>query len=176
MPKEPAPIVIVPYNLEWVDAYNNEAACIREAIGDYLTDLEHIGSTSVPGLAAKPIIDILGGLKSLADTPLIVPLLAELGYTYHPEFETDLPERRYFNKHIGGLKPFHLHMVEPETTFFRRHLAFRNYLRLHPDAAAEYASLKIALAGQFGSDREGYTNAKTEFILNIEHKAMKMNE
>lgn len=168
----PDPVVIVPYNPDWVNQYNNEAALIHEAIGSYLASLEHIGSTSVPGLASKPIIDLLAGMNSLADTPVIVPLLRDLGYTYKPEYETDLPERRYFSKHIAGQQSFHLHMVEPDTQFFRRHIAFRDYLRTHPEYAAEYAALKMDLAKQFGNDREGYTDAKTDFIKKIENRAL----
>jgi GrpB-like predicted nucleotidyltransferase (UPF0157 family) len=166
------PIVIEPYNPAWVTAFQNEAVMIHLVVGRYITVIEHIGSTSVPGLAAKPIIDILIGVKTLADTPHFVPFLNGLGYLYKPEFEVDLPERRYLYKTKDGLDTFHLHMVEPDTAFFRRHIAFRDYLRSHPETAAEYADLKIKLAQRFGADREGYTNAKTAFIKDIETKAL----
>jgi GrpB-like predicted nucleotidyltransferase (UPF0157 family) len=165
------PVVIVPYDPEWVKAFQNEAILIHLAIGRYITVIEHIGSTSVPGLAAKPIIDILIGVKSLSDTRLFVPRLFALGYSYYPEYEDELPERRYLDKTPPDGPGFHLHMVEPTTVFFRRHLFFRDYLRSHPASAAEYAALKNELAQKFGSDREGYTNAKTDFIKRIENEA-----
>ena len=168
----PRPVVILPYNEEWPAAFAHEAARIQSAAGQYLCAIHHIGSTSVPGLAAKPIIDILIGLKSLKDTPHFVPLLEKLGYRYFPEHETEMPERRYFSRVLDDTHGFHLHMVEPESAFYHRHLAFRDYLRAHADARDEYAALKLALAKQFGSDREGYTDAKTGFIQRIERLAL----
>ncbi len=170
--EEKTPVIIVPYDPKWVDLYRVEAAHIQDAIGEYIIAIEHIGSTSVPGLAAKPIIDILIGLKGLADTPLFVPPLEKIGFVYKPENEVDFPERRYLHKKKPGQLIVHLHMVEPNTEFFKRHLAFRDYLRAHPESAAEYAALKTALAAKFGNDREGYTDAKTDFIKGIERKAM----
>ncbi len=171
MIKIPSPIVIETYQPQWPELFNQEAAVILSLIGSYLTVIEHIGSTAVPGLAAKPIIDMLIGVKSLADTPDFIPPLQNLGYVYVPEHEADLPERRYLYKQEHREDTFHLHMVEPQSDFFRRHRAFRDYLRSHPEAVAEYAALKIRLAAEFGSDRAGYTDAKTEFIRSIEYKA-----
>ena len=165
------PVIIVPYDPFWPVSFQEEAARIKSAVGSLLTSLEHIGSTSVPGLAAKPVIDMLAGLNSLSDTPALVASLSPLGYVYEPEREQVLPDRRYFSKMKKGLLGYHLHMVEPSTDFYIRHLAFRDYLRAHPDAAAEYAALKIKLSKQYRSDREGYTNAKTAFIKDIENKA-----
>ena len=166
------PVIIVPYDSEWPSVFQDESNRIWSAAGNYLTTLEHIGSTSVPGLAAKPIIDMLAGLKSLEDTPEIVINLTSIGYVYEPEREKDIPERRYFCKMKKGQLGFHLHMVKPTTEFYIRHIAFRDYLRSHPEAAAEYAALKTKLSSQYRSDREGYTNAKTAFIKEIERKAL----
>ncbi len=168
----PRPVLILPYNTGWPGEFTKEAARIQAAAGQFFHAIHHIGSTSVPGLAAKPIIDMLIGLKSLDDTPRFVPLLVDLGYRYFPEHEMDLPERRYFSRVVDDSHGFHLHMVEPDSAFYRRHLAFRDYLRTHPDARDEYAALKIGLAAQYGSDREGYTDAKTEFIQRIEKLAL----
>jgi len=171
MPKISTPIVIEPYHSEWQKIYSHEAFLIQLTIGRYIRVIEHIGSTAVPGLAAKPIIDILIGVKSLKDSPHFIPRLCRWKYIYVPEFEVDLPERRYLFKQSHGEDTFHLHIVEPESEFFRRHLAFRDYLRANPETAAEYAELKRNLAHEFGSDRSGYTDAKTEFIQSIERKA-----
>jgi GrpB-like predicted nucleotidyltransferase (UPF0157 family) len=167
-----SPIVIETYNPQWPKKFSREAFMIRLMIARYTTAIEHIGSTAVPGLAAKPIIDILIGVKNLSDSPDFIPPLIRLGYIYIPEYEVDLPERRYLYKHRNGKSAFHLHMVETGSDFFKRHIAFREYLRSHPDAAAQYAELKLRLAKEYGSDRAGYTNAKTNFIQDIERKAL----
>lgn len=171
MPKNSYPVVIESYNSEWPKVFKSEAFIIQQAIEPYITIIEHIGSTAVPGLAAKPIIDMLIGVKDLADAPHFIPPLQQLGYVYVPKHEVDLPERRYLYKQNNGEDTFHLHMVEPNSEFFRRHIAFRDYLRTHPEEVTVYASLKQKLAREFGSDRSGYTDAKTEFIQSIERKA-----
>lgn len=168
MEKIPTPIVIEPYHPAWQNKFRCEAFLIRCVIGQYITVIEHIGSTAVPGLAAKPIIDMLIGVKSLADAQRFVHQLERLGYVYVPKHEVELPERRYLYKQRRGEDTFHLHMVEQLSDFFKRHIAFRDFLRCHPEAVAEYASLKLRLAREFGSDRAGYTDAKTEFIQKIE--------
>ena len=170
MDKIPSPIVIESYHPEWPRRFNRESFLIRLMIGAYITVIEHIGSTAVPRLAAKPVIDMLIGVKNLADTPRFVSRLKKLGYFYVPEYEKDLPERRYLYKQKHKEDTFHLHMVEPESEFFGRHIAFRDYLRSHPEAVTEYAELKLRLAREFGSDRAEYTDAKSEFIKSVECK------
>ncbi len=170
------PIVIADYDPRWAAMYAEESARIKNAIGEWLSRIEHVGSTSVPGLAAKPVVDIMPGLRSLDDSPHIVGPLQKLGYQYFPEHETEMPERRYFALPAGDKhrvrRLFHIHAVETTTEFWRRHLAFRDYLRAHPDVAGEYAALKRRLAAEYGSDRVGYTEAKTKFITRIESLAL----
>jgi GrpB-like predicted nucleotidyltransferase (UPF0157 family) len=170
------PIVIADYDPRWPSLYVEERARIVAAIGNWLVDIQHVGSTSVPGLAAKPIIDIMPGIRSLADAPHTIEPMRRLGYQYIPEYESELPERRYFVKPAGeafrGRRDYHVHVVETASDFWKRHIAFRDYLRAHPDAAREYASLKRRLAAQYGNDRDGYTEGKTEFITSIEKLAM----
>lgn len=173
MPKNSSPIVIESYCSEWREYFTQEAGLIQSVVGIFITVVEHIGSTAVPGLAAKPIIDMLIGVKSLVDSPHFIAPLQQLGYVYVPEHEAELPERRYLYKQANSEDTFHLHMVEPESEFFSRHIAFRDYLRSHPEAVAAYAALKLKLAREFGSDRAGYTDAKTEFILSIEKLTLK---
>lgn len=172
-------IVIADYDPRWPAMFEEERARIIQAIGESLVDIQHVGSTSVPGLAAKPIIDLMPGLRSLGDTPRIVAGMESLGYRYIPEYEDQLPERRYFHLPAGSehwhRRLFHVHAVETTSDFWRRHLAFRDYLRGHPEACAEYATLKRRLASQYGTDREGYTEAKTEFITRIERLALEGN-
>jgi GrpB-like predicted nucleotidyltransferase (UPF0157 family) len=162
----PDPVIIVDYDPRWVDTYEAERRLIIDAIGPWLAGIEHIGSTSVPGLAAKPIIDILVGVRSLDDARHCIAPLAAVGYVYKPELEATMPERRYFNK--GPQSDHrHLHMIEIGGTFWLEHLLFRDYLRTHPETAAAYAALKCDLAAHYVADREGYTDAKTEFIRSV---------
>lgn len=161
------PIEVLPYDPAWPLHY--EAACqdILRAIGPYVTRIEHIGSTAVPGLAAKPVIDILVGVRSLADAPAFLPPLYPLGYAYQPEHEDVFPERRYLHRIVDGAHTHHLHIVEPQSEFFRVQLLFRDYLRLHPETAQRYAELKRRLAQQYRLDREAYTDGKSAFIAEI---------
>ena len=165
-----APVVIVEYDPRWPALYEAEASAILGAIGHVIVALEHVGSTSVPGLGAKPIIDILAGVRILADAAQCVEPLRGLGYEYVPEYEAEIPDRRYFRKGPPAGRTHHLHLVEHGGEFWMRHLLFRDYLRAHPEAAQAYDRLKRELAARFGSDRDGYTDAKTEFVRSIEAK------
>lgn len=160
------PVIIVDYDRGWPALYEDERRLIAGAIGPWLAGMEHIGSTSVAGLAAKPIIDIMVGVRTLDDAIHCIEPLAALGYVYKPELEATMPERRYFNK--GPQSDHrHLHMVEIGGTFWQEHLLFRDYLRTHPQTAAAYAALKRDLAVRFNRDRDGYTDAKTDFIQSV---------
>ena len=164
------PIILVDYDPNWPTLFEQEKARLIATIGSHIVQIEHIGSTAVPGLAAKPIIDILVGVRQLADaTPCVRPLVQELGYQYVPEFEIDIPERRYFRR--GMPRTHQIHLVETDSAFWRRHLAFRDYLRTHPADVDAYAELKQALAIRYRDDRAGYTDAKSHFIQAIEAKA-----
>ena len=168
---EGGPVIIVEYDRGWPRMFEDEKGRILAVIGPHLVAIEHIGSTAVPGLAAKPIIDILAGVRRLEDARECIAPLAGIGYDYVPEFEVDLPERRYFRKGRNERHTHHLHMIEFQSPFWRRHVAFRDYLRAHPDEAARYADLKRTLAAKFGSDRGAYTDAKTEYVRGVEAKA-----
>jgi GrpB-like predicted nucleotidyltransferase (UPF0157 family) len=163
------PITIADYDPAWPAMYQTERERICAEFGPALVDIEHVGSTSVPGLAAKPIIDIMPGVRTLADADRVVEGMRRLGYEYVPEFEEALPDRRYFRKGHPERK-WHVHVVEAGSEFWRRHLAFRDYLRAHPDAAEEYAALKRQLAAQYPRAGAAYTDAKSQFILAIEEK------
>jgi GrpB-like predicted nucleotidyltransferase (UPF0157 family) len=167
-------VEIVEYDPKWAALYTEERARILAAIGHLNLSIEHIGSTAVVGLGAKPIIDIMVGIDRLSDAQWCVEPLSRLGYRYQPEHEVTMPERRYFGK---GEPPkeqhYHLHMVEKGGEFWRRHLAFRDYLRTHPETSRQYCELKKKLASQYGSDRESYTEAKTAFIESVVAKALR---
>jgi GrpB-like predicted nucleotidyltransferase (UPF0157 family) len=165
-------IVVVPYDPCWPELFEEERARIEQAIGPWVKEIEHVGSTAVPGLAAKPIIDIMVGVRSLEDTPILVERLSGIGYRYVPELERVFPLRRYFQKLREGRRTHQIHLVERSNSeWWDRHVLFRDYLREHPEVAEEYARLKRALAGRFHEDREAYTRAKTEFIRGCVHRA-----
>lgn len=167
---DPGPVTIAGYNPLWPEMYAAERERISRVMGDWLVGIEHVGSTSVPGLGAKPVIDIMPLVRSLADDKHFVPLLESVGYEHVPPGVDDIPERRYFRR--GFPRMFHVHVVERDSEFAVRHLAFRDYLRTHPESAREYEALKRRLAAEQGADRLGYVNAKTEFITGIERLAM----
>jgi GrpB-like predicted nucleotidyltransferase (UPF0157 family) len=152
----------------WPAVFAAEKARLEGALAPYVLAVEHIGSTAVPGLAAKPTIDILAGLALLADAPRCIPRMKALGYEYVPEFEKEIPERRYFRIRTPGDREgedlFHVHMVEVGSDFFERDLLFRDYLRSHSEAARAYEVLKQDLARTYAEDRPGYTEAKAAFV------------
>ncbi len=160
-------IEVVPYDPRWPTRYERARSALTAAIGGYICSIEHIGSTAIPGLAAKPVIDIMIAVNSLDDASAFLPLLAPLGYAYIQHHEAVFPERRYLHRIVRGRHTHHLHIVEPASDFFRVQLLFRDYLRSHPDAVAQYADLKYQLAEIYRYDRESYTNAKSWFIQHI---------
>lgn len=166
------PIVVVEYEPSWPERFEAEKVRLLEAVSWALERVEHIGSTAVCGLASKPILDIMGALRSLEDAMQCVESLRAVGYEYVPEFEKALPMRRFFRRVEGGVATHHLHLVKLESDFWREHLAFRDWLRSHPETADEYATLKRKLAERFRHDREGYTGAKAEFIRIVLGEAM----
>jgi GrpB-like predicted nucleotidyltransferase (UPF0157 family) len=167
----PAPVIIVEYDPLWPALYEEEKERILAVVGDLVVTMEHIGSTAVPGLGGKPIIDIMPGVRSLTDVEQCIEPLAGIGYEYVPEYNEVIPERRYFHKGPPEADTFHLHMVEPTSDFWGRHLLFRDWLRAHPEDAQEYYRLKVELAARFGRDRDGFTDAKTPFIESIVARA-----
>jgi len=164
------PIEIAEYNPRWPLYYEEDKAEILRVIGDKVQAIEHVGSTAVPGLGAKPIIDIMVAIGHLSEAQACIKPLRSIDYQYVPKYEEFIPERRYFH---GGPpeRHRHLHMVERTSDFWTRHLLFRDYLRAHPEVARQYQELKEELAAEHGSDMEGYTDAKTSFIESAVAKA-----
>jgi GrpB-like predicted nucleotidyltransferase (UPF0157 family) len=159
-----AVIEIVPYDETWPASFARERAELLEVFSPVAVEIEHVGSTAVPGLGAKPIVDMMLGADRIAEVEARISRLEEHGYQYMPEHESVLPERRFFAKPRQRPRRFHLHAVELASEFWQRHLLFRDFLRRNPAVAAEYYALKLRLATRFGDDREGYTEAKTSFI------------
>lgn len=166
------PIIIEEADPAWPRRFAEDRARIAAALAPLAPQIEHIGSTAVAGLAAKPVIDIMIGLDALDQAAPCIPALAALGYCYVPEYEAVMPYRRFFYLDTAGVRTHHIHMVAVTHEFWERHLLFRDYLRAHPDAASEYAALKQQLARRFVDDMAGYTDGKTEFIRRIEALAL----
>lgn len=180
------PIVIADYDPSWPERFERERAEILRVCGvDAFVRIEHVGSTAVPGLAAKPIIDIMPGLRSLDDAPALIAPLAGIGYEYVPEFEgpnrfddEGMPFRRYFRKDVAGERAFHMHMVETSSEFWARHLLFRDFLRNSPEDAREYERVKRRAAAEYNANLTpesninlGYTDRKSDCINAIMAKA-----
>ncbi len=159
-----AVVVVQPYSTDWprqFDAVRNE---LRLAFGPMDVAIEHIGSTAVPGLAAKPVIDVLLGAASLADVEAKIAPLGALGYEYVPKYETELPMRRYFVKGPPTARRVHVHAVVHGSAIWRNHVSFRDALRENGALRNEYQDLKLHLAAQFAADKAAYTDAKGPFI------------
>lgn len=154
-------IQVLPYNPQWPIAFQLEAAKLIQALGDNCIAIHHVGSTSVPGLAAKPIIDIIPVVSKLS--AVNDEQLCALGYTRRGEM--GMPFRGFYNK--GEPRTYNLHIWEEGNPEIEKHLLFRDYLRTHPDYAARYADLKLKLASEFTRDRKSYTAAKDALIKQI---------
>lgn len=147
----------------WAALFAEEAGRIGAALAAYEVAVEHCGSTAVPGLVAKPILDILVGVPAPLDVPGLVRALAPLGYTHAPH--AGVPGHEVFGK--GTPRTHLLHVVPHGGPEWRRMLGFRDALRTDPAVAADYAALKRALAARFAADRPAYTAGKAEFILRV---------
>jgi len=162
-------IELVEYDPRWPAVYACEAARILAACPGVFARIEHIGSASVPGLCAKPIIDIMPGAASFADGLRAVAPMEGLGYAYFGEH--GIAGRHYFDLRAGGRVVVHVHVFTLGSADWERHLLFRDYLRAHPAAAAEYAALKRGLAARYRDERALYTDAKGAFINAVVERA-----
>ncbi len=156
-------VVIVDYDPAWPDRFERARDRLRGLLPESAR-IEHVGSTAVPGLAAKPILDLLVGVARLAEFEACLGALESDGWHYVPEHEAVFPERRFLAKPEARPRTHHLHAVEIGTPFWNDHLAFRDHLRRHASAAAEYAALKRELAARHRDDRLAYTEAKSGFV------------
>ncbi|MDE2836901.1 MAG: GrpB family protein [Chloroflexota bacterium] len=158
-------VEIVEYNPDWPLAFEREAASILAACGPLVDEVHHVGSTAVPGLAAKPVLDIMPVAAGPAEAHAAVARMAMLGYRCLGE--NGISGRLYFEKDVNGRTVAHIHMFPAGHPAIRTHLAFRDYLRTHPEAARDYERLKRDLAARHRNYREAYTDAKAAFIESI---------
>lgn len=163
-------VAVVAYSPTWPLLFEDERARLAAALGDGVVEIEHIGSTSVPGLSAKPVIDILVAVERFDPLEACDRRLAPLGYWRPTPQDFDESAHRFYRR--GSPRSHHLHMVQFGTWEHRRHLVFRDYLRGHPDIARLYADVKRELALAFKHNRPAYTNGKTAFIKSIVARAL----
>ena len=170
----PAAVRVEDYDPSWPRLFAEEAVVLRRALGSEVVAVEHIGSTAVPGLPAKPIIDIMAGVTGWDGFGLVVERLAAVGYRYTPEAEKDDPSRRVFRKgpsDLRYLRTHHLHVKELDGFYWQRMLAFRDRLRRCPEEAVAYVALKRDLAARFANESRRYTAGKAEFVTELERRA-----
>lgn len=161
-------IIIRDYDPRWPQHFETFRSRSAAILKELAATIEHVGSTSVPGLAAKPIIDIDVLLQADADLPLAILRLASLGYAHRGDL--GVAGREAFHAPPNDF-PHHLYVCPPSSEEYRRHLAFRDYLRTHPEDADAYSTLKRKLAVKFGDDRDAYNRAKSEFVSEILRRA-----
>ncbi|WP_442600675.1 GrpB family protein [Paenibacillus sp. KN14-4R] len=163
-------VMISAYNPDWILEYECEKEKLTEALADVMQGIEHIGSTSVPGLSAKPVIDMMIGVRNLQEIQdHHKESLHAIGYEFvdHAQF----PERRFFRKGAWRAGTHHLHMYTIDSEHWQSNLLFRDYLRKNPDTCKAYMDLKNALKSLYPNDRVKYTEAKAPFIRSVIKKA-----
>ena len=187
-------IIIEPYNPNWLERFTRESEGILTALGNVSSiSIHHIGSTSVIGLSAKPIIDIMIGLPSANELNMIVSPMQSLGYSYVSRYEDTMPYRRYFVRYLssedlvyipvvdyttpnmtkaGYQSLVHVHSVVIGSEFWERHLAFRDYLTKYHDERDRYGAFKLKLAELEWESSVDYSSAKHDFIQEIQRKAL----
>jgi GrpB-like predicted nucleotidyltransferase (UPF0157 family) len=161
--------MVLPYDPGWPVVFEAEAPELRDALGPNVLALHHIGSTAVPGLMAKPTIDILAVVDSIDRMDEAVSAMAALGY--QAKGENGVAGRRYFQKLDGEVHLVHVHAYPKGHPDIARHLDFRDYLRAHPDAARDYEDLKLTLAEAHTWDPKAYTRGKTDLIRVLDRQA-----
>ena len=160
-----APIELVPYDPSWPARFEQERRRLEQVLGPWLAGpIEHIGSTAIAGLVAKPVIDIMVPIGDLDAARPAIAAAKGAGYVHYP-YRADV--MHWFCKPSAARRTHHLHLVPHASPLWRERLAFRDRLRSDRTLAAEYAALKIALARRFRHDREAYTDAKGPFVVRV---------
>jgi GrpB-like predicted nucleotidyltransferase (UPF0157 family) len=155
------------YDASWPEGFHRERKRLLSLFPGKFIDIQHIGSTAVPGMSSKPIIDILAGVESMAVAEALAEPLCLSGYTTSAEFNLTLTDRKWFMRWANGHRTHHLHVVVHGAEPWTERLHFRDALCARPELAASYVALKTELAAQHASDREAYTHAKEAFIRSV---------
>ena len=164
-------IQVVPYDESWPKKYEREVLRLREVLGNEIVAAHHIGSTSIPGMYAKPIIDIMLEVKDIAKIDNYNDKMIALGY--EPRGELGIPGRRYFSREEPkDVRTHHVHSYQSDNPELIRHIAFRDYMISHPEDAKIYAELKLVLARRFHWDVDGYIIGKEQYVSRMEKIAV----
>jgi GrpB-like predicted nucleotidyltransferase (UPF0157 family) len=167
----PNPVVVKPHDPHWFDLFRSESAVVARALAPHTCAIHHIGSTAIPTIHAKPIVDMLVEVSDIHAVDDRNPAMEAIGYVAMGEF--GIAGRRYFRKNNEhGVRVFHVHAFATGSPEIDRHLAFRDYLLAHPEPAAEYSELKQALAAAHPDDIDAYMDGKDAFIKRIEALAL----
>ena len=162
-------VVVMPSDSNWSELFKKEANGLAALLGREVVAIHHIGSTAIPGIIAKPIIDILVEIHDINKMDEFNAEMIKLGY--QPKGEFGIPGRRFFTKSDGTTRTHHAHVFQTGDPEVERHLSFKEYMTAHPKEAQAYSRLKEELAGKFPEDINGYTQAKGDFIKRIDEKA-----
>lgn len=169
IPPEQRDVELVPHNPEWSRLADQEADRIRAGLSFPIVGIYHIGSTSIPGIKAKPILDFV---MEVEDMEAVVDALDEFAaLEYENKGEYGIPGRQFFTRDTDGERSHHLHVFQTGHPDIERHTVFRDYLRANPQAAKEYEQLKVKLAKLFPKQSGDYTEAKSDFILSMDEVA-----
>lgn len=158
-------VKLAPYQMEWPSLFEQEADLLYSVLGESALHIEHIGSTSIYGMSAKPIIDMMVAVASLIEARSFVPKVESLGYEFRPDDE--VADRLFFAKGPHSNRTHHLSLAEPTSEFYREKILFREYLRAHGEVAEEYRKLKEELAEKYSQNRASYTEGKREFVEEV---------
>ena len=169
IPQEQRDVELVPHNPEWTQLADEEAQRIREGLSFPIIGIYHIGSTSVPGIKAKPILDFVIEVEDLDVVIQAREEFESLGYVSKGEY--GIPGRQFFTRDTDGERSHHLHVFQTGHPDIERHTVFRDFLRANPKAAREYEKLKEKLAERFPKSSGSYTEAKSDFILSMDEVA-----
>jgi GrpB-like predicted nucleotidyltransferase (UPF0157 family) len=162
-------VEVCPHNEEWSNMFHQEMNILQGVYGHQIVTIHHIGSTSIKGLKAKPIIDIMPVVKDIKEADKFDDQMRAIGY--EPRGENGIPGRRYFQKG-GDSRTHHVHLYQQGDIQINRHLAFRDYLRIHSEQKKKYGDLKEMLSKQFPYDIASYIKGKEQMVSAIEKKAL----
>ena len=188
-------ITVSKYNTEWTNQFNEIKKILSTTLSDFNPIIEHFGSTAISGLSAKPIIDVLIGISSKEDLDKVVKVMLPQKYIYYQAYNSAMPERRLFvqlkntedytlfeqtfntekdipHEALNNLKLAHIHIWEYQSSEWNRHIAFRDYIRTHPEVKDKYGELKKKLSQADWKDGNEYNDAKNDFIKREETKAI----
>lgn len=158
-------VILESYTSDWTSIFESEAHLLRNKLGSSILAVEHIGSTSIPGMAAKPILDMMVGIQNMAKADSVTDDLIGIGY--QRRVNGDLSDRVFLVKGPESLRTHHLSITYIGSSFWNEHLLFRDTLRKNAALAGEYLALKRRLSGQFTEDRSSYTAGKQQFVRDI---------